>query len=78
MRMSGGFYREIVEAIKKGKLTEPFTANDVRKACPGWGVNIYNVFLPKHRKGNPGNASELFERINPGEYKCIRPFKYGY
>ena len=70
-------YRDIVNAVRSGKLKEPFSANDVKNACPGYSPNTYHTFLPKHRKGNPGGNSELFERIEPGKYKLLRPIKYG-
>ena len=27
-------------------------------ACPGWADHTYGVFLPKHRRGNPGGYTE--------------------
>lgn len=70
-------YEPIVKAIKAGVLTEPFTIQDWRMACPGVPNGTYNAFLHKHAKGNLGGNSELFERIAPGQFKCLRPFKYG-
>jgi hypothetical protein len=70
-------YRCIVEAIKKGKLKEPFTAKDVRRVCPQIAQNTPGTFLPKHRRNNPGDQSELFERVRRGQYKLLRPIKYG-
>jgi len=67
-------YRAIVEAVKKGKLKEPFTSYDLMKACPELNPITCKVFLPKHRKGNPGNNSELFDVVIT--YKLIRPYKY--
>ena len=65
-------YHSILKAIKNGKLMEPFSSNDVKMACPGFDEKTYAVFLPKHRRGNPGNNSVLFERISKGRYKVIR------
>jgi hypothetical protein len=70
-------YASIVAAVKKGRLVEPFGASDFRKACPGFGEGTYKAFLFKHRKGNPGDNSELFVLVSPGRFKCIKPFKYG-
>ena len=69
-------YRAIVTAIKKGKLKEPFSNADFKKACHGLGKGTYQAFLYKHRDGNPGGNSELFRLISTGLFKCLRPFKY--
>jgi hypothetical protein len=71
-------YEAIVKAIKAGNLAEPFTMQDFQMACPGLGNGAYNAFLYKHSKGNPGGNSELFERVAPGQFRCLRPFKYGF
>ena len=70
-------YGAIVRAVKAGHLVEPFTKEEFGAACPGLGAGTYNAFLDKHRLGNPGGNSELFERTVPGQFRCIRPFKYG-
>lgn len=70
-------YSCIVRAVRSGKLKEPFTKDDFRMACPNFGEGTYNAFLDKHRVGNPGGNSELFERVSPGKFKLVRPFKYG-
>ncbi len=69
-------YHTIVKAIRAGELSEPFTALDFQKSCPGLGNGTYNAFLYKHRRGNPGGNSELFDKIAPGKFICPRPFKY--
>lgn len=69
-------YFKIVDALESGKLEEPFTCKEFRNACPGLAEGTYTVFLSKHRKGNPGGYSELFKRIDTGQYEVIRPFKY--
>jgi hypothetical protein len=71
-------YDTIIKAITAGKLIEPFTSQDFQKHCPGLGDGTYNAFLPKHARGNPGGNSELFERVGPGKFRCLRPFKYGF
>jgi len=68
-------YKLIVKAVQNGKLKEPFTSHDFRKACSGLGEGTYNAFLWKHRLGKPGSNTELCERISPGKFKLIRPFK---
>lgn len=69
-------YTCIVIAVKNGNLKEPFTKNDFRSACPNFAHGTYNVFLKKHRAGNPGGDTELFEEISPGKFELVRPFKY--
>jgi hypothetical protein len=76
--MTHKVYKAIIKAIKAGELTEPFTKQDFQMCCPGLGDGTYNAFLPKHAKGNPGGNSELFERVRPGQFRCLRPFKYGF
>jgi hypothetical protein len=69
-------YEAIVTAIRGGKLIEPFSKSEFRAACPGFGDGTYNAFLDKHTVGNPGGNSELFVRVSPGSFKCVRPIKY--
>lgn len=70
-------YRCIVAAVESGKLKEPFARDDFRRACPGFAEGTYTTFLPKHRVGNPGGDSELFEEVSPRRYSLVRPYKYG-
>src|SRR5215472_11144722 len=58
-------YQAIVMAIRAGTLTEPFSKQDFRNACPGLGEGTYNAFLWKHAKGN-GQTTELFDGVAPG------------
>ncbi len=74
--MAHRVYEAIVSAVRTGRLIEPFSQEDFRSTCPGFGKGTYNAFLDKHAVGNPGNNSELFERVSPGQFKCVRPFKY--
>jgi hypothetical protein len=69
-------YSAIVQAVKSGQLKEPFGQDDFRYACPNLGEGTYQAFLYKHRKGNPGGASELFEIFAPGKFRLLRPFRY--
>ncbi len=70
-------YSNIVKAVKAGSLKEPLDSRAFRQKCPGFADGTYNVFLGKHALGNPGGNSELFERVAPGKFRVIRPFKYG-
>lgn len=60
---------EIRDAVAQNRLREPFTADDVRMAVPGYADHTYGVFLPKHRVGNPGGNTELLIRVKRGFYK---------
>jgi hypothetical protein len=75
--MSHEVYNAIVHAVRSRQLHEPFSKSDFRAQCPGFGVGTYNAFLDKHARGNPGRNSELFERVAPGKFNCLRPFRYG-
>lgn len=62
---------DIKKAIQTGQLKEPFRAADIKASCPRWEDNTYSTFLPKHRKGNPGNYTEYFLRHPDGSYSLI-------
>jgi len=69
-------YRTIVKTIKAGKLTEPFSLNDLIKACPYLNKYTCMIFLSKHRQGNPSETPQLFEVDSDGKFKLIRPLQY--
>jgi len=71
-------YDHIVKAVNDNILKEPFNARELIKACPDINKNTCSGFLSKHRKGNPGETSELFIRLEKRRYELIRPFKYGF
>jgi hypothetical protein len=73
--MAHNVYSAIVSAIKTGKLQEPFSKELFRISCPGFGGGTYNAFSWKHRQGN-GKTSELFVLVSPGQFHCLRPFRY--
>jgi hypothetical protein len=75
--MAHKVYGAIVQAVRRGLLKEPFSRDEFRGHCPGFGDGTYNAFLSKHAKNNPGGNSELFKRISPGRFICLRPFRYG-
>jgi len=62
---------QIYAAVRAGRLKEPFGPDDIRRACPGWAPMTYTVFLSKHRLGNPGKTTELFERVAAGSYRTL-------
>jgi hypothetical protein len=70
-------YRAIVQAVEGGRLQEPFGTFEFQASCPGLGQGTYQAFLYKHRRGNPGGNSELFEQVAPGRFVLMRPLKYG-
>ena len=59
-------------ALQDGRLPPVFGPKEVAVACPGWSKRTYSVFLPKHRVGNPGGDTELFERAGPGLYRMLK------
>jgi hypothetical protein len=63
---------DIRRARRIGVLPERFRPADVRSACPGWADRTYGVFLPKHRRGNPGGYSEYFEQHEDGSFSLIK------
>ena len=65
------FVEGIRVARHRGDLPEPLRPADLRHACPGWASHTYGVFLPKHRRGNPGGYTEYFERHPDGSYSLI-------
>jgi hypothetical protein len=75
--MAHRVYTAIVRAVRTGHLREPFSSADFAATCPGFGKGTYNAFLYKHSEGNQGDASVLFKRVAPGQFRCIRPFRYG-
>ena len=62
---------EIYAKVRAGQLREPFNAASVKRACPNWEDSTYPAFLPKHRVGNPGGNTELFERVGRGRYRTL-------
>jgi hypothetical protein len=66
------FATEIYSAVRSGRLREPFDADTLKRACPGWAERTYHVFLSKHAVGNPGKTTELFVRVSPGRYRIVR------
>ena len=61
------FARQICEAVRTGRLSEPFSSSHVKTTCPGWADQTYRTFLAKHAEGN-GQTTELFTRVSRGRY----------
>ena len=72
-------YKSIVKAVKSGKLKEPFSKEDIYKACKADDLkkSTCNSYPTKHLKGNEVKKKEFFEKVSPGKYKLLRPFKNG-
>ncbi len=70
-------YAAIVKAVKAGTIKEPFTVKDLRNGGLGIPDGTCGTFPHKHALGNPDSQSELFERVAPGKFRCVRPFRYG-
>jgi hypothetical protein len=68
---SGRFITEIRKAVGEEHLSELFSQEAVKNAVPGYAEKTYHVFLPKHRKGNPGGNTELFVRVSRGLYRLL-------
>jgi hypothetical protein len=66
------FVVDIRRARHRGALAARFRPADVRRVCPGWAEHTYGVFLPKHRRGNPGGYTEYFIQHPDGSYSLIR------
>jgi len=69
-------YSALVQAVNSGKLKEPFTKADFQTACPGFGDGTYRAFLWKHSRAGSADTL-LLEKVAPGKFTVIRPFKYG-
>jgi len=52
--------RRIKEAVRRRSLLQPFSPKAVNRAL---GIDYAEVFLPKHRIGNPGGQTEHFVRV---------------
>ncbi len=59
----------IVDAISvDGTLTEPFSAHDIRRICPGWGLPRYYSYLAENCSENQPEVIALYLRVGCGKY----------
>jgi hypothetical protein len=65
------FASEVYQAVRSGKLAQPFSAEAVKLACPGWAEGTYRNFFNKHRVGNPTGMTELFVRRASNRFEII-------
>ena len=78
MPSSEEIYRQLVEAVKRGELPEPFSKADFQRTCPGLSDATYRAFLWRHSGGGAtAKDSLLLERVAPAAFRLSRPFKYG-
>lgn len=66
------FVDDVRRAVERGDVPARFRPQDLRRGCPGWANHTYGVFLPKHRRGNPGGYTEYFERNRDGTYTLMQ------
>ncbi len=65
------FASEVHAAVRSGKLAQPFSAETVKRACPGYAEGTYRNFFNRHRVGNPSGMAELFIRCASHRFEII-------
>jgi hypothetical protein len=65
------FASEVYAAVRSGNLAQPFSAETVKRACPGWAEGTYRNFFNKHRVGNARGMTELFVRRASNRFEII-------
>ena len=70
-RRSSAFASEVYTAVRSGNLAQPFSAETVKRACPGYTEGTYRNFFNRHRIGNPGGMAELFVRRAWNRFEII-------
>ena len=70
-RRTSAFASEVYAAVRSGKLSQPFCAETVKRACPGYTEGTYRNFFNRHRGGNPGGTAELFVRRAVNRFEII-------
>lgn len=58
--------RRIKQGVDAGTIPTTFRPREVNAALK---IDWAGVFLPKHRKGNPGENTELFVQVKRGVYR---------
>ena len=70
-RRTSAFASEVYAAVRSGRLAQPFSAETVKRACPGYTEGTYRNFFNRHRTGNPGGMAELFIRRAWNRFEII-------
>jgi hypothetical protein len=68
-RRTSAFASEVYAAVRAGKLAQPFSAETVKRACPGYTDGTYRNFFNRHRVGNPGGMAELYVRRGANRFE---------
>ena len=66
-----GFAAEVYAAVRSGALSQPFSAESVKRACPGYTDGAYRNFFNRHRAGNLAGMAELFVRRAWNRFEII-------
>jgi hypothetical protein len=70
-RRTNAFAAEVYAAVRSGRLAQPFSAETVKRVCPGWSEGTYRNFFNRHRVGNPRGMAELFVRRACNRFEII-------
>ena len=62
-------YAAVRSGVRSGKLAQPFSAETVKRACPGYTDGTYRNFFNRHRVGNPGGMAELYVRRGANRFE---------
>ena len=65
------FASEVYAAVRSGKLVQPFSAETVKRACPGRSEATYRNFFKRHRVGNAVRMAELFVHRGSNHFEII-------
>ena len=65
------FASEVYAAVRSGNLAQPFSAETVKRACPGYADATYRNFFKRHRVGNPGGMAEMFVRRSWNRFEIM-------
>jgi hypothetical protein len=66
---TSAFASVVHAAVRSGKLAQPFSAETVKRACPGYTDGTYRNFFNRHRVGNPGGMAELYVRRGANRFE---------
>ena len=67
--MRDKIHKLIVNAVVVDRtLEEPFSAHDVRRICPGWGLPRYYSYLAENCSDNQPQELALYMRLGRGRY----------
>jgi hypothetical protein len=70
-RRTRAFAAEVYEAVHSRELAQPFSAEAVKRCCPGYMEGTYRNFFKKHCVGNPSRMVELFARRCANRFEIV-------